>query len=106
MSEPVHISKLLGKVMQKIEKKVIDNTEAFSVDWKRIVGEDHAKNSKVLGKSKRKLLVGVKDSLYLFELNAKKIEILSKIKRAKPESNINDIKFLIFTKDEKDGKEQ
>ena len=91
--------------MQKIEKKVIDNTEAFSVNWKRIVGKEFAENSKVLGKNKRKLLVGVKDSLYLFELNSKKIEILSKLKRAKPESNINDIKFLIFTKDEQNGKE-
>jgi predicted nucleic acid-binding Zn ribbon protein len=91
--------------MQKIEKKVIDNTEAIDLDWKRIVGEESAKYSKVLGKNKRKILVGVKDSLYLFELNSRKMEILNKIKRMKPESNINDIKFLIFTKDEKDGKD-
>ncbi|MGE3063218.1 MAG: DciA family protein [bacterium] len=106
MSEPVHISKLISKVMQQIEKKVIDNTEVFDLNWERIVGKEFAKHSQVLGKSKRKVLVGVSDSLYLFELNSRKMEILSRIKRTKPESNINDIKFLIFTKDEKDGKEQ
>lgn len=106
MNEPVHISKLLGKVMQKIEKKVIDNTDAIDINWGRIVGGEYAKNSRVLGKTKRKLLVGVKDSMYLFELNSRKMEILSKIRKSKPESNINDIKFLIFTKEEDDGKEQ
>ncbi|MDD3804606.1 MAG: DciA family protein [bacterium] len=106
MNEPLHISKLMPKVMQKIEKKVIDNTEAFDLNWERIVGKKFSEHSQILGKSNRKILVGVNDSQYLFELNSRKMEILSRIKKTKPESNINDIKFLIFTKDEKDGKEQ
>lgn len=106
MNGPTHISVYLNKLKNQVEKKVAENCYLLDVDWIKMVGRDLGTHSKIIGIKNKKLLIGVENSLYLFELNTKKRDILEKMKYIKRDAIINDVKFVIHTEERKDVKDQ
>ncbi|HAF08365.1 MAG: DciA family protein [bacterium] len=94
MNEPVHISLILKKVMEQVEKKLVENSITEDINWEKIVGEDLAKGSKVVGKKGKKLIVKVADTCYMFELNRMKNIIIDKV-NLKSKIQISDIKIIV-----------
>lgn len=95
MSEPLHISIILKKIIGDLERKIVENSFADNIDWNDIVGEEIAKGSKLIGRKGKKILVKVKDTCYMFEINRMKESILQKINSRSGEE-FKDIKILLI----------
>lgn len=66
------------------------NFDAFH-NWDNIVGLDIGKNTKPIKFYKNKLVINVKNSAWIQELQYMKANLLEKIQQAEPDTKISDI---------------
>lgn len=95
MDRPKHISEMLDKITDTVEKARAGSETAGKINWHQIAGDELSRHSSIQGLRKGILTVKVDSSTFLFKLNLLKEKMLADIKNNYPNLDIKDVKFTV-----------
>ena len=87
------IKEIVQDVIGDMVQNKKDRYESILKVWSDVLGKKARNHTKIINVSKGKLLVNVDSSVWLFQLNLKRSQLLKKLKEAKVE--LEDISFRI-----------
>lgn len=92
------LTDVLGSVFQKIFISHNGYLEEFIKDWPKIIGQDYAYMTEIMGYKQGTLVIKVNNSSlysFLYHYHHKKQEILNQIRKNYPKWDVKDINFKI-----------
>jgi predicted nucleic acid-binding Zn ribbon protein len=94
---PAALGDILQGALSGLTNPGLALTMRLDRDWKKLVGEAIARHSRVLSASNGCICIGVDNSVWMAELNARKDEIRSRINAALPDCATHALRFKITT---------
>lgn len=95
MDRPKHISEILDKITDKVERARAGSETAGKINWHEIAGDELSRHSSIQGFRNGILTVKVDSSTFLFKLNLLKEKMLADIKKSYPSLDVKDMKFTV-----------
>ena len=92
---PSKVGDLVGAFLEASGLQAEVSRQEIVVDWPRLVGEGIAKVTHARSCRDGVLVVEVKSSAWLMELNLMKRDIIARVNAVHPESRINKLVFLL-----------
>jgi len=93
--KPERIDSIVKSIIEKLDKKSNPSSTDIERVWKEVAGEKISSHTKPASLRKKKLIINVDSSSWLYELTLKKNEFLANLKRGLGEDKIEQLQFRI-----------
>ncbi|MFH0840291.1 MAG: DUF721 domain-containing protein [Candidatus Omnitrophota bacterium] len=94
-SRVTHIDGVIKALIEKLSKDSGPTTEDIGAAWKRAAGEAAFKHTKPAALRKKRLVINVDGSSWLYELTLKKEALLAEMRKILGEDKIKELQFRI-----------
>lgn len=92
---PVALADILKAELGRLTHPRLLFTVSLNSSWPGLVGKTIAKHSRVLFVAEHEVCIGVDNSVWMAELNARKDEILARVHTAFPNRSVRSLRFKI-----------
>ena len=89
------IASIVKSIIKKLDKQSNPTSEDIEKIWKEIAGKKAASHTKPASLRKKRLMMSVDGSSWLYELTLKKSELLAGLKKRLGEDKIEELQFRI-----------
>ena len=90
---PEYIKDIVGKVINRLEKKGPGKKEKILMAWQKIAGLKAVRHSRPVGIKRKVLTIEVDSSTWFYSLSLKKREALKNLQKELKKEGIKDIRF-------------
>ena len=90
-----HINGIIKTLIEKLGKEERPTSEEIGAAWADAAGEKAVRHAKPVSLRKKRLVVNVDGSSWLYELTLKKESLLTKMKQRLGEERIKELQFRI-----------
>jgi len=89
------IDGVIKSIIEKLDKQPNPTSDEIEKIWKEIVGNKAFPHTKPVSLRKKRLVINVDSSSWLYELTLRKNEILDKLKKGLGKDKIEELQFRI-----------
>ncbi|MDD5680529.1 MAG: DciA family protein [Candidatus Omnitrophica bacterium] len=93
--KPERIDGVIKSLIEKLDKEARPTSEGIETIWQEIAGDKAAKHAKPVSLRKKRLVINVDGSSWLYELTLKKGVLLGGLKKKLGEDKITELQFRI-----------
>jgi len=93
--KPERIDGVIKSLIEKLDKEARPTSEDIEAIWKDVAGDKAARHAKPVSLRKKRLIVNIDGSSWLYELTLKKESLLSALKNKLGEDKIKELQFRI-----------
>ena len=94
--EPERIDSVVKSIIQKLDKQSNPTSDDIENIWKKVAGKKAFSHTKPASLRKKRLVINVDGSTWLYELTLKKDELLAGLKKELGEDKIKKPKLKVF----------
>jgi predicted nucleic acid-binding Zn ribbon protein len=89
------IDSVVKSILEKLDKQSILTSEEIEKIWREVAGRKASSHTKPASFRKKRLMVNVDGSSWLYELTLRKNELLAELKKRLGEGKIEELQFRI-----------
>ena len=89
------IDSIVKSIIEKLDRHANPTTNEIEDAWRQLVGERASSHTRPAALGKKKLVINVDGSAWLYELTLRKNELLASLKKKFGEDKIKELQFRI-----------